>query len=118
MIEQKTILYISDGGNNSNSVVAAIKETGCEVVTTNSPTEGVALLYIMGHVDAVVLESRVREHANFNVAQSLRTIRPNVPVILQCADEIDISPLSKESCVRTDKLPSALEDCLTAESFL
>ncbi len=83
MIEQKTILYISDGENNSNWVVAAIKLTGCEVINTNSPSEGVALLYIMGHVDAVVLDSRVRKHASFDVAQSLRRIRPDIPVMLE-----------------------------------
>jgi DNA-binding NtrC family response regulator len=118
MIDQKTILYISDGGNNSNSVVAAIKETGCEVVSTNSPTEGVALLYIMGRVDAVVLESRVREHANFNVAQSLRRIRPGVPVMIECVDQIDDSPTEKKSCVSTENLTSAIEHLLTAEAVV
>ena len=114
----ETILYISDRADRSDLVLAALKETGCEIVTAQSPTEGVALLYVMHAVTAVILDNRTGEHANFNVAQSLRTIRPNVPVILQCADEIEISPLSTESCVSTDKLPSALEDCLTAESFL
>ncbi len=47
MTEHKTILYISDRANRSNSVLAALKETGCEVVSANSPTEGVALLYVM-----------------------------------------------------------------------
>jgi DNA-binding NtrC family response regulator len=118
MIEQKTILYISDGGNNSNSVAAAIKETGCEVVSTKSPTEGVALLYIMGHVDAVVLDNRVREHASFDVAQSLRRIRPGVPLMLECGDQIDDSPTEKESCVSTEDLTSAIEHLLTAEAVV
>ena len=112
MIEQKTILYISDGGNNSNSVAAAIKETGCEVVSASSPTEGVALLYIMHTVAAVVLDSRAKEHANFDVAQSLRQIRPRVPVMLQCGDQIDCSPSQAESCVKTNRLTSALQTVL------
>ncbi len=118
MIDQKTILYISDGGNNINSVVAAIKQTGFEVVSTNSPTEAVALLYIMGQVAAVVLDSRVREHANFDVAQSLRRIRPGVPVMLECGDQIDDSPTEKESCVNTECLTSAIEHLLTAEAVV
>src|SRR5437879_87164 len=118
VMDHKTILYISDRVDRSDLALAALKETGCEIVTAHSSTEGVALLYVMHAVTAVVLDNRTGEHANFNVAQSLRAIRPNVPVILQCADEIDISPLSTESCVSTDTLPSALEVCLTAESFL
>ena len=81
-MEHHTILYISDRPNRSISVLDALKETGCEVVSTNSPTEGVALLYIMHSVAAVVLDNRAREQAGFDVARSLRQIRPNVSVML------------------------------------
>jgi DNA-binding NtrC family response regulator len=110
-----TILHISDRASSSNLVLAALKETGCEVVSTNSPTEGVALLYIMHSVAAVVLDNRAREQASFDVTQSLRQICPNVPVILLCGDHIDALPSWTNRCVRTDKLTSALEHLLTAE---
>ncbi len=71
MMEYNTILCISDRANSSHSVLAALKEIGCEVVSTNSPTEGVALLYIMHSVAAVVLDNRAREQASFDVARSL-----------------------------------------------
>jgi DNA-binding NtrC family response regulator len=117
-MEHHTILYIFEPANRSNSVLAAIKEIGCEVVSTNSPKEGVALLYVLGQVAAVVLDNRVREHASFDVAQSLKRIRPNVPVMLQCGDQGD-SPLSRtESCVNTDKLISMLQHLLTAEAVV
>jgi DNA-binding NtrC family response regulator len=115
MTEHKTILYISDRANRNNSVLAALKETGCEVVSANSPTEGVALLYVMRSVAAVVLDSRARQQASFDVAQSLREIRPNVPVMLQCGDQIDSTPSWTNRCVSTDKLTSALQHRLTAE---
>ena len=115
MTEHKTILYISDRAERSNSVLAAIKQTGCEVVSTNSPAEGVALLYIMHTVAAVVLDNRSREQASFDVAQSLREIRPNVPVMLQCGDQIDSSPSWTNRCVSTDKLSSVLQHVLAAE---
>ena len=57
MMEQNTILHISDRANSSNSVLAAFKETGYEVVSTNTPTQGVALLYVMHSVAAVVLDN-------------------------------------------------------------
>ncbi len=56
-MEHKTILYISNQASCSDSMVAALKETGCEVVSTNSATEGVALLYVMHSVAAVVLDN-------------------------------------------------------------
>lgn len=117
MKEHKTILHISDRANSSNSGLAELKETGYEIVTTNSPTEGVALLYIMHSVAAVVLDSRTREQATFDVAQSLREIRPNVTVML-CGDQIDSSPSWADGCVSTDKLTSALQHLLTAEPFV
>ena len=111
-MEHHTILYIYNQPNRSNSVLAALKETGCEVVRASSPTEGVALLYVMHTVAAVVLDSRVEEHANFDVAQSLRRIRPTVPAMLQCGDQIDCSPSQAESCVKTNRLTSASQNIL------
>ena len=116
MMEQNTILHISDRANSSNSVLAAFKETGYEVVSTNSPTQGVALLYLMHSVAAVVLDNRVRQQADFDVAQSLRQIRPNVPAVLLCGDQIDSSPSWTDRCVSTTKLTSTLQHLLTAES--
>ena len=115
MTEHKTILHVSGRANISNSVLAELKETGCEVVSTNSPTEGVALLYIMHSVAAVVLDNRAREQAGFDVARSLRQIRPNVPLMLLCGDQIDSSPSWTDRCVSTDKLTSALQHLMTAE---
>ncbi len=110
------ILHISDPANDSHSLLAALKETGCEVVSTDSPTEGLALFYIMHSVAAVVLDSRAREQAGFDVAQSLRKIRPNVPVMLLCDDQIDSSPSpSTERCAAADELAPALQHLLEAE---
>jgi DNA-binding NtrC family response regulator len=113
MEHQRTILYIFDGSNRDDSVLAAIKGTGCEVVSTDKPTQGVALLYILGQVSAVVLDSQVRKHANFDVEESLRNIRPRVPVVLECCcDQIQSSLSLTESCVSTDELPAVLQHLL------
>ena len=70
MMKHNTIPYVSDRVNSADSGLAVLKETGCEVVSANSATEGVAMLYIMRSVAAVVLENRAREQASFEVAQS------------------------------------------------
>jgi len=58
----------------------------------------------------------VRQQADFDVAQSLRQIRPNVPVVLLCGDQIDSLPSWTDKCVSKDELTSALQHLLTAES--
>jgi|HubBroStandDraft_4_1064222.scaffolds.fasta_scaffold451976_3 DNA-binding NtrC family response regulator len=115
MTEHDAILYMSDQANCNNSVLAALKETGCEVVSTNSSTVGIAMFYVMHSVAAVVLDKGTTEQAGFDVAQSLRQIRPNVPVIELCCDQTDCSPSSTSKCVSSDKLPSALQSVLAAE---
>jgi DNA-binding NtrC family response regulator len=112
MIAHNTVLYISDDANDSN-LLAALKEAGCEVVTT-SLAQAVALLYVMHAVIAVVLDERSSEHASFDVAQSLRKIRPNIPVMIECRDQIDGSPVS--DCMSADDLTSQLHHLLTEEA--
>jgi DNA-binding NtrC family response regulator len=107
MTDHDTILLISDRADTSDSLLAALKETDCELVKAKSAAEGVAWLYVMHSVAGVVLDNRVREQASFDVAQSLREIRPNVPVMLLCGDQIDRSPSWTDNCVSTDKLTSA-----------
>jgi DNA-binding NtrC family response regulator len=82
MMERNTILYISERADRNDSALPALKETGCDVVSTNSPTEGFALLYVMHSVVAVVLDNR-GEQTSFDVAQRLRQIRPDVPMLLR-----------------------------------
>jgi DNA-binding NtrC family response regulator len=125
-MEQHTVLYISGRAGSNNSVLHAIKEAGCDVVRRNSPTEGVALLYILGKVAAVVLDSCVREQAGFDVAQSLRRIRPSVPLMLECDQPADSSLVkiykdddgsSHAKCnADADRLSSALEHLLNQEA--
>ncbi len=70
MIGYNIILYISDGASGSNSVLAALEEKGYEVVSTNRPTEGVALLYVMHSAAAVVVDKDASEQAGFDLVQS------------------------------------------------
>jgi len=84
----ETILYLSDQTANSNSMLAALKASGYEVVGTNSAPQATALLYILHTVAGVVLNLRASER-NTSVARSLQAIRPDVPIVLLCGDRID-----------------------------
>lgn len=112
MMDQRTILYISGGAKGNGSAFAALQETGYEVLSTSSPTEAVAMLYIMRACAAVVIDDRARAAANFDVAQSLRKIDPGVRVIPLCGEQIDSSSLVTDACVTADKLASALQNVL------
>ena len=111
-----TILYISSRANSGDSVLDALKEKGYEVVTASSPTEAVALLYVFPPIVAVVLDKRAREQVGFDVAQSLKQIRPNIPVVELCSDQTEGSRSRTNKCVSTDKIASALKYLLAAES--
>jgi voltage-gated potassium channel Kch len=54
-VKHETILYISDHATNSDSVIIELEATGYDVVSTDSSTEGIALLYLMHSVAGVVL---------------------------------------------------------------
>jgi len=112
MKEHITILHISDRNDSRHSALAELEEMGCEVVNANSPTKGVALLYIMHSVAAVVLDNRAKEQASFDLSQSLRQIRPDVPIMLLCSDQIDNTPSPTGGCLDTDKITSALKHLL------
>ena len=99
IMEHETILYLSDQATSSNSISAALSAVGYEVVSTNSPTQATALLFVMHSVAGVVLNQRAAEQAIFDVARSLRAIRPDVPIVLLCRDRIEPLPSTVEACV-------------------
>jgi CheY-like chemotaxis protein len=116
-----TILYVSDGATDSDSISAALKAHGYEVVTTDSSTQAVALLFIMRLVAGIVFDHRRGEHNTFNVARSLRALRPHVPIVLLCRNQIVHPPPCVDACVNTgqplEELASEVERLLTPESF-
>jgi CheY-like chemotaxis protein len=118
---EETILYVSDQTANSNSVLAALKATGYEVVSTSSATQAIALLYILHRIAGVVLNRRPREQTPIDVARSLRAIRPDVPIVLLCGDQVNRSPSAVDACVDTsqplEKLTAAVRRLLVAKRF-
>jgi CheY-like chemotaxis protein len=117
----ETILYVSDQTANNNSVLAALKATGYEVVSTSSATQAIALLYVLHAVAGVVLNHRARERAKFDIARSLRAIRSDIPIVLLCGDRINRLPSSVDACVYPrqplEKLTAVVRRLLAAKRF-
>jgi response regulator RpfG family c-di-GMP phosphodiesterase len=94
-----TILYISDHGPRSSSILAALEATGYDVVSTDSSTQSVALLFVMHSVSVIVVDQHSIEQPSFDLAHSLRVLRPDVPIVLLCTDRIDHLPAAVDYCV-------------------
>jgi len=117
----ETILYISDQTANNDSALAALKATGYEVVSTNSSSQAIALLFLLHSVAGVVLNHRARERAKFDIARSLRAIRSDIPIVLLCRGEIDCPPSWVDACISAgqslEKVAAAVRRLLVAKRF-
>jgi hypothetical protein len=120
-VKHDTILYISEDATSSDSVTLELEAMGYEVVSSDSSSQGVALLYIMRSVAAVVLHCQPEDRAWFELAQSLRGIRPGVPIILLSRDPIFCLPPWVDACVGTEQpleeVACAVHRLLTGERF-
>jgi hypothetical protein len=116
---RETILFISDRATCGDSVSVSLEAAGYEVVSTKSTMQAIALLFILHPVAAAVLFSSEGEQTSFGVARSLKTVRPDVPIILLCRDPIDRLPPYVDACVSTREplanLTSGLKSLLTAK---
>jgi CheY-like chemotaxis protein len=120
-VRHETILYISDPATNSDSVIIELEATGYDVVSTDSLPEGMALLYIMHSVAAVVLHRRAEDRTWFELAQTLRAIRPGPPLVLLSRNPILCLPPWVDACVGTEQpleeVASAVHSILTEARF-
>ena len=117
----ETILYVSDQTANNDSALSALKTTGYEVVSTNSSTQAIALLFLLHSVAGVVLNHRARERAKFDIARSLRAIRSDIPIVLLCRGQIDCPPSWVDACINAgqslENVAAAVRRLLVAKRF-
>jgi hypothetical protein len=120
-VKHGAILYISGHATSSDSLIVELEAEGYEVVSTDSSTQGAALLYIMPSVAGVVLHYQPEDRTWFGLAQSLRAIRPSAPIILLSRDPILCLPPWVDACVGTEQpleeVASAVHSLLTGERF-
>ena len=115
---RETILCISDQATCSDPVSVALEAAGYQVVSTKSTMQAIALLFILHPAAAAVLDSQEGEQTSFDVARSLKAVRPDVPIVLLCRDPIGRLPPCVDACVSTREplvnLTSGLKSLLTA----
>lgn len=98
-----TIIYVSNKATGSQSVLAALKSTGYDVVSTDCSAKAIALLFVMRSAVAVVIDQRMRKHTRFEMARKLRAIRPGVPIVLLSREHIDSLPSFVDASVSADQ---------------
>jgi CheY-like chemotaxis protein len=86
------VLYIPDKTVPEDPVTGALRNAGYEVVSADSSSEGVALLFLMHSVAAVVMHDQLGERSGVDLARTLRSIRPEVAIILLSLNPIDSLP--------------------------
>src|SRR5256885_11314436 len=99
-MKHETILFISSQKTSSNSILAAVKATGCRVVSSTS-TQAIALLFIMHCVAAVLVDRAGSDNTSFDLPGNLRAICPNAPIILLSPTPISPLPSHVDACVST-----------------
>ncbi len=116
---RETILYISNQATCSDSVSVALEAAGYEVVSTKSTMQAIALLFILHPVAAAVLHSQEGEQTSFEVARSLKAVRPDVSIVVLCRDPVDRLPPCVDACVSTREpianLTSVLKSLVTTK---
>jgi DNA-binding NarL/FixJ family response regulator len=120
-VKHEAILYISDHAAGSDSVTMELEADGYEVVSADSSGQGAALMHIMHSVAAVVLHYQPEDRTWFKLAQSLRAIRPGVPIILLSRDPVLYLPPWVDAWVGTEQpleeVASAVHSLLIGERF-
>jgi len=100
-----TILFISDHGPGSSSILAALEATGYDVVSADRATQAIATLFVMASASAIVIAQHWIKQSSFDLTHSLRALCPEIPIIALCDGRIDRMPPEVNSCVNTGQPP-------------
>jgi hypothetical protein len=112
---EKTILYLSGERSSTCLVTKALETTGSRVVSGNSSSQGMALLFLIKSVAAVVIDDEVRKTGDFDVACSMRAIRPQLVIILRSGSEVETLPKCFDACVNAEQ---PFEDITSSVGYL
>jgi hypothetical protein len=118
MMSYETILYISGHTVRNDPNVAALEAAGYEVLSA-SPTQAVALLFVLHCIGVVVLNQEAEEQGSLDVVGSLRTICRDIPILMLVREEPCHLPPGVEVCLNArqalEQLTSAVSRLLVAK---
>lgn len=103
-----TILYVAPDLSDGSPVALSLRAAGCRMVTTDSPAQALALLFVNRRIDAVVLDERAGQPNSIGLAKLLRSLRADIPILLVAQGKIDPLPRGVDACVCTGEEGAAL----------
>ncbi len=94
---KRTLLYVSDEGLDGGSA-QRLAQAGYEVCTAR-PRQAVAILFVNRRIDLVIIEDLNDNRAACELAELLRSIRPDVPIALLSRLVLGQDQNAIEACV-------------------
>jgi DNA-binding response OmpR family regulator len=94
-----SILCVRDFVSDNDPVAAAVRLAGYHPLTANDLSQAMALYFVTRQLDAVVLDHRAKENVGICLAQALRSIRADIPILLLSTKVFDPIPKGIDACV-------------------
>ena len=100
MTSKRTILYVAEDKPFPTTASEALTAEQYDLVRTVSMMQAIALLFLNRKIEAVLLEPAAADSKFFDTARILRSIRPDIPVILVAESQAKSS--FADACVGKD----------------
>jgi CheY-like chemotaxis protein len=94
-----SILCVRDFVSDSDPVAATIRLAGYHPLTANDLSQAMALYFVTRQLDAVVLDHRAKESVGICLAQAMRSLRGDIPILLLSTKVFDPMPKGIDACV-------------------
>ncbi len=88
--ENKKILVVEDDEFNMQYLTEALKETGTQVVQTESGRKAIELVKHDDSFDLVLLDIRLPDIEGYEAAKQIKMYRPGLPIVAQTAYASDV----------------------------
>ncbi len=106
-----TILCLSNDPCASD-IARGLRSNVYQLLVTGSTAQAMAYLFVNRRIDAVILDHGSEPHAGVGVARLLRSVRPDIPILLLCQEMLEPLPNCVDACLSGEDIPAALDPTL------
>ncbi len=103
-----TLLYVTDDPSAKEALERSLSQAAFDSVLTSSSVQALALLFVNRKISAVVLDQQLKTRPSFALARAMRSLRPDVPIVLLSQETIHELPNCLDACICTDRDAEAL----------
>ncbi len=103
-----TLLYVTDDPSAKASLERSLRQAAFDSVLTSCSVQALALLFVNRNITAVVLDQQLKARPSLALARAMRSLRPDVPIVLLSPETMKELPNCLDACVCTDQDAEAL----------